>query len=248
MSNAGKRRGNDIVLITGAAQRIGRVIALSFAERGWRVAIHYNRSADAAHRLASDIHEAGGWALTLHADLADHNAVEGIVAECVRIAGAPICLVNNASLFLNDAVSAISAQSWADHMDINLRAPIFLARDFAANLPEGAQGNIINIVDQRILRPSPDFFSYSLSKSGLWWATQTMAQSLAPKIRVNAIAPGPVMASIHQSSEEFEAEQRSTLLRRGAEPEEIAGAIHFILGTQGMTGQMICIDGGQHLS
>lgn len=248
MSDAPKLHGENVVLITGAAQRIGRAIALSFAERGWRVVIHHNRSGEAANQLASNIRESGGWAATLQADLADHAALEQIMSECTQIAGAPICLVNNASLFLNDAVSAMSGESWTAHMDINLRAPVFLARDFAANLPEHSQGNIVNIIDQRVLRPSPDFFSYSVSKSSLWWATQTMAQSLAPKIRVNAIAPGPVLESIHQTKEEFAAEQNSTLLRRGTTPEEIANAVHFILATSGMTGQMICIDGGQHLS
>lgn len=237
-----------VVLITGAAQRIGRAIAMSFAERAWRVVIHYNRSGEAADRLATDIRQNGGWAATLRADLGDCAALERIIGECAEIAGAPVCLINNASIFLNDAISNIGDESWAAHMNVNLRAPIFMARDFAANLPVGTQGNIINIVDQRVLRPSPDFFSYSVSKSGLWWATQTMAQALAPEIRVNAIAPGPVLESVHQTKDEFEAEQKSTLLQRGVQPEEIAGAVHFILATPGMTGQMICVDGGQHLA
>jgi NAD(P)-dependent dehydrogenase (short-subunit alcohol dehydrogenase family) len=175
--------------------------------------------------------------------------VRQLVPRAAAAAGAPLrCLVNNASLFLNDGMGKLDAALWQAHMDVNLRAPVFLAESFAAHLPPGSAGNIINIVDQRVLRPAPGFFSYTVSKSGLAWVTRTMAQALGPHIRVNAIAPGPVLRSIHQTQEEFEAEGRSTLLRHGTTPEEIAGAVHFLLGTPSVTGQTICLDGGQHLT
>jgi NAD(P)-dependent dehydrogenase (short-subunit alcohol dehydrogenase family) len=133
-------------------------------------------------------------------------------------------------------------------MDINLRAPVLLAQSFARHLPAGVDGNIVNIVDQRVLKPSPEFFSYAVSKAGLWWATQTMAQALAPAIRVNAVSPGPVLPSIHQTPDDFRAEAGATLLKRGATPEQIASAVHFLVDTPAITGQMICVDGGQHLA
>jgi NAD(P)-dependent dehydrogenase (short-subunit alcohol dehydrogenase family) len=236
------------VLITGAAYRIGRVIALSFARRGWQVAIHYRSSQDAAETLAAEIRGVGGKALTLRADLAEADQVGSLLPRCAEQIGAPLCLVNNASVFLKDDVSTFDNQSWQAHMHTNLRAPVLLAQSFARHLPPGVEGNIVNIIDQRVLKPSPEFFSYAISKAGLWWATRTMAQALAPSIRVNAVAPGPVLPSIHQTAEDFRAEERSTLLKRGATPEQIASAVHFLLETPSITGQMICVDGGQHLA
>jgi NAD(P)-dependent dehydrogenase (short-subunit alcohol dehydrogenase family) len=240
--------GIKTVLITGAAYRIGRAIALSFADRGWQVVIHYRSSADAAETLAEDIRRAGGKAVTLDADLADAGAVRSLLPRCAERAGPPCCLINNASIYLNDELCSLEDRSWQAHMDVNLRAPLLLAQSFAGLLPAGAEGNIVNIIDQRVLKPSPEFFSYAISKSALWWATQTMAQALAPAIRVNAVAPGPVLPSIHQTQDDFHAEERATLLQRSASPDEIANAVHFLLQTPSITGQMICVDAGQHLA
>ena len=237
-----------IALITGAAQRIGRAIALALAADGWHVVVHYARSGDAAESLAEDIRALGLEAITLAADLSQSAEVRGLILRCVSGIGAPSCLVNNASLFLDDSLASLEDESWQAHMNVNMRAPVLLAQSMAAHLPPGTHGHVVNIVDQRVLRPAPGFFSYSASKAGLWWVTRTMAQALAPAIRVNAIAPGPVLRSIHQSQADFDAEQCATLLGHGASPEEIAAAVRFLLGTPSITGQMICVDGGQHLA
>jgi NAD(P)-dependent dehydrogenase (short-subunit alcohol dehydrogenase family) len=237
-----------IALVTGAARRIGKAIALALAADGWHVALHYNGSRDAAEQLAADIRALGRQAFTLGADLSQSAEARGLVPRCTSGLGAPSCLVNNASLFLDDSLASLEDESWQAHINVNLRAPVLLAQSMAAHLPPGAKGHVVNIIAQRVLRPAPGFFSYSASKAGLWWVTRTMAQALAPAIRVNAIAPGPVLRSIHQSREEFEAEQGATLLRHGAAPEDIATAVRFLLETPSITGQMICVDGGQHLA
>jgi NAD(P)-dependent dehydrogenase (short-subunit alcohol dehydrogenase family) len=239
---------SKVALVTGAGRRLGRAIAFDLAGHGWHVVLHHNRSAEEAEACAAQIRAQGGRADTLQADLGDFAQLSRLIPRCIERAGAPRCLVNNASLFLRDAIGSVTAESWQAHLDVNLRAPVFLAQDFAAVLPDGAEGCIVNIIDQRMLRPRPDFFSYAVAKAGLWWATQTLAQALAPRIRVNAVAPGPTLRSIHQSEAEFEAERRSTLLGRGAEPDEIAAGVRFILETPSLTGQMITLDGGQHLS
>jgi NAD(P)-dependent dehydrogenase (short-subunit alcohol dehydrogenase family) len=237
-----------VALVTGAAQRIGRAIALALAADGWDVALHYGRSRDAAETLALDIRGLGRQAITLRADLAHSAEVRGLIPSCASGLGAPSCLVNNASLFLDDSLASLEDESWQAHMNVNMRAPVLLAQSMAAHLPADAKGHVINIVDQRVLRPAPDFFSYTTSKAGLWWVTRTMAQALAPAIRVNAVAPGPVLRSIHQSLEEFDAEQSATLLGHGASPEDIAATVRFLLASDAITGQMICVDGGQHLA
>ena len=236
-----------IALVTGAAQRIGRAISLALAAAGWHVAVHYGRSRDAAENLAQEIRARGLEAITLAADLSQSAEVRGLIPRCVSGIGAPICLVNNASLFLDDSLASLEDESWQAHINVNMRAPVLLAQSMATCLPPGAKGHVVNIVDQRVLRPAPNFFSYSASKAGLWWVTRTMAQALAPAIQVNAVAPGPVLRSIHQSQEDFDAEQGATLLGHGASPEEIAAAVRFLLETPSITGQMICVDGGQHL-
>ncbi len=237
------------MLITGAARRIGRALAQDLAARGWYAIIHYYRSHEAALALVGDIQAFGGAASAIAADLAVLDDIAQLVPRAAEAAGAPVCcLINNASLFLDDGVGRLDAERWQAHMDVNLRAPVFLAESFAEHLPPEAAGNIINIVDQRVLKPAPDFFSYTVSKSGLAWVTRTMAQALAPRIRVNAIAPGPVLRSVYQTVEAFEAECRATLLGRGTTPEEVAAAARFLLETPAVTGQMICLDSGQHLT
>lgn len=237
-----------VALVTGAAARIGRAIMLDLCANGWVGALHYNRSEAAAAGVVREIEAAGGKAAMFQADLSDAEQMRAMFAACTEQLGAPLCLINNASLFEDDSLQTLTVESWAAHMSTNLQAPVFLAQTFAAALPDGAEGNIINIIDQRVLRPTPEFFSYSASKAALWAVTQSMAQALAPHIRVNAIGPGPVLQSIHQSPEDFEREWRSTILRRGVDVAEIAAAVRFILATPSLTGQMIALDGGQHLS
>ena len=243
-----QQSSSQTALITGAARRIGRAIALDLAAHGWRVAIHYRNSRDEAEALALEIGRAGGTAAALQANLADLNEVQSLVARCTDALGAPTCLVNNASEFFLDTIGSVTPAGWDTHLDINLKAPVFLAQALYANVPEGNEGNVINIIDQRVWRPTPDFFSYTISKAGLWTATQTLAQAMAPRVRVNAIGPGPVLQSIHQSTADFVDEARSTPLRRGPTLGEIAAAVRFILATPSMTGQMIALDGGQHLA
>lgn len=235
-------------LITGAARRIGRAIAMDLAAHGWRVGIHYRRSREEAEASASEIRRAGGEAAALSANLADIADVQTLIPRCTEALGLPTCLVNNASEFFLDTIGSVTPEGWHTHLDINLKAPVFLAQALYASLPAGVEGNVINIIDQRVWRPTPDFFSYTISKAGLWTATQTLAQAMAPRVRVNAIGPGPVLQSVHQTPSDFAAEKNSTPLQRGPSLTEIATAVRFILETPSMTGQMIALDGGQHLA
>lgn len=238
----------DTVLITGAARRIGRALALDLARNGWRIAIHCRNSRAEAEELAHEITGIGSSAIVLDCDLADADAVAKLIPRCADALAAPVCLINNASAFLPDSISEMSEDVWNTHLDVNLRTPVFLARALYVGLPVGRQGNVINIIDQRVWRLTPEFFSYTISKSGLWTATRTLAQAMAPRVRVNAIGPGPVLKSIHQTDDDFAAEGASTLLGRGPTPEEVAAAVRFILDAPAMTGQMIALDGGQHLT
>jgi len=236
------------VLITGAARRIGRAVALDLAAMGWAVAIHYRRSAAEAAELVEEIEKRGGCARAFRGDLIDRNALEQLVANVESELGPVTTLINNASEFLPDSIGNLDETTWDLHLCINLKAPVFLSEAMAKRLPEGAEGNIINIIDQRVWNLTPEFFSYTISKAGLWTATRTLAQALAPRIRVNAIGPGPVLRSIHQTDDDFEREKQSTLLKRGPSATEIAAAVRFILTTPSLTGQMIALDGGQHLT
>lgn len=247
------------VLITGAGKRIGRALALDFAHNGWHVAVHYHTSRDAAESLATEIRALGRNAIAVPCDLGDSHAVRNLLPQCIAALGPVTCLINNASEFRFDSITDLSPESWDLHLNINLKAPVFLAKalaDHLSALPNSAgqapvrplQGNIINIIDQRVWNLTPEFFSYTVSKAGLWSATRMLAQALAPRVRVNAIGPGPVLQSIHQTPEDFAREVSSTLLERGTTPDEIAQAIRFILGASAMTGQMVALDGGQHLA
>jgi len=241
-----KRPGT--ALVTGAARRIGRAIARDLASHGWRVGVHYRGSRHEADHLVAEIAAAGGMAAAIPADLSDIEEVRALIPRCADALGTPTCLVNNASEFQLDTVTTLTQREWDTHLDINLRAPVFLTQALYLALPDGAEGNVINMCDQRVWRPTPQFFSYTISKAGLWTATQTLAQALAPRVRVNAIGPGPVLRSVHQTDADFAEEKAATLLRRGPELAEIAAAVRFILQTPSMTGQMIALDGGQHLS
>ncbi|MDP6572010.1 MAG: SDR family oxidoreductase [Rhodospirillales bacterium] len=234
-------------LITGAARRIGRAIALELAAHGWAVAVHYNASQDDARRTVADITERGGTAAELGADLAREDEAAGLVARAGQAIGPLACLVNNASVFRRDTPETATRQSWDAHMEVNLRAPFVLTQAFARQLPEGIEGNVINIIDQRVWNLTPQFTSYTLSKVGLWTLTRTLALALAPRIRVNAIGPGPTLPNARQTDEEFDRQWASMPLQRRVGTGEIADAVRFILDAPAMTGQMIALDGGQHL-
>ena len=234
-------------LVTGAARRIGRAIALALAENGWAVAVHYNLSAEAAAGLVGEITQGGGRAAAIPADLDSESDTAGLVDRACAEIGPITCLVNNASVFEDDSPETATRQSWDLHMQVNLRAPFVLTQAFAAQLADGADGNVINIIDQRVWNLTSRFTSYTLSKAALWTMTQTLALALAPEIRVNAIGPGPTLPSPRQSEESFARQWAALPLARRVEPEEIAEAVHFILDAPAMTGQMIALDGGQHL-
>ncbi|WP_426009726.1 SDR family oxidoreductase [Caulobacter sp. DWR2-3-1b2] len=238
-------------LVTGAGRRIGRALALEAARAGFDVAVHYRTARDEAQAVADEIAALGQRAVILDAELADEDQTAGLIARAQAALGPVTLLINSASTFEDDRLVSATRASWDAHLDANLRAPVVLAQAFAAALPadaaNGLEGQIVNIVDQRVLRPNPQFFSYSLSKAGLWWVTQTLAQDLAPRIRVNAIGPGPVLRSVHQAPGEFEAEAAGTLLQRHANPGEIAAALRYLIDARAVTGQMIAVDAGQHL-
>jgi len=242
-----KTEPTKTALVTGAGRRVGRAIALDLARAGWRVGVHYHRSAKEAAGVVAEIERHGGKAVALHADLGRPEQFTPLLRACAEALGPVTCLINNAAHYDWDNLESMSLESWDAHLDIDLRAPVFLTQAFAALLPEGLTGNAINLIDQKVWRLDPGFFSYTIAKSALWTATQTMAQALAPRIRVNAIAPGPVLPSHRQSEAEFECECRETPLGRAATLEEICRTIAFLLATPSITGQMIAVDGGQHL-
>lgn len=235
------------VLVTGAAKRLGRAIALDLAGAGWNIAIHYNGSSADAEQVASEIRAKGAQAAAIQANFAQEAEVETLVPAAVQAIGPLTALINSASLFENDDWQSATRKSWDDHMEANLRAPFLLAQMFAKQLPPEAKGNIINIVDQRVLKPTPQFLSYSLSKAGLFWLTKTLAQGMGPHIRVNAVGPGPTLKNPRQSDADFNRQRDATVLKHGADPADICGAVRYLLAAEAVTGQMIAVDGGQHL-
>lgn len=235
------------VLVTGAAKRLGRAIALDLAAAGWNVVIHYNGSEEDADSAAQAARAFGADAATVKCDLSKEAETATLVDRAVREIGPLTALINSASLFENDDWQSATRQSWDDHMEVNLRAPLLLSQLFAKQLPETATGNIINIVDQRVLKPTPQFLSYSVSKAGLYWLTTTLAQGMGPRIRVNAVGPGPTLKNPRQSDEDFDRQRDATILRHGASPADICGAVRYLLSADAVTGQMIAVDGGQHL-
>jgi NAD(P)-dependent dehydrogenase (short-subunit alcohol dehydrogenase family) len=235
-------------LVTGGAQRIGRAIALALAQRGYAVALHARRSRAAADQLVGEIAAAGGRAATVAADLADHAAVLALVPAAAAGVGPLTLLVNNAAEFEPDEIGHLERDRFDRHIAVNLRAPIFLADAFAAQLPAGADGAIVNILDQRVLKPTPRFLSYGLSKSALHAATTTLAQALAPRIRVNAVAPGPTLPSPRQDAQAFARQVHALPLDRGPTPQQIADAVLYLASATNVTGVTIAVDGGQHLA
>jgi NAD(P)-dependent dehydrogenase (short-subunit alcohol dehydrogenase family) len=235
------------VLITGAGRRIGRALAESLGRAGWTVGVHYHGSSAEADAVVNGIVSAGGRAQAFHADLADTADVARLVPACVKALGPLGVLINNASIFERDDIATATHDSWDSHIAINLRAPFFLSQAFAQQVTGEARGAIVNIIDERVWHLTPHFASYTVSKAGLWTLTQTSAMALAPRIRVNAVGPGPTLPSPRQTQAQFEANAQSMPLRHGTTPQEICAAVDFILAAPAMTGQMIALDGGQHL-
>lgn len=234
-------------LVTGAARRVGRAIARDLARHGWAVAVHYQSSGEAAAEAVREIESDGGRAVALRADLAQETETAALVALAAEALGPLGCLVNNAATFELDTVETADRASWDRHMEPNLRAPFVLTQAFARHLPEGLGGAVINMLDERVWNLTPYFLSYTLSKSGLWTLTRTLALALAPRIRVNGIGPGPALPSPRQTDEQFARQCAMMPLGRGTTPAEICAAVQFILAAKAMTGQMIALDGGQHL-
>ena len=244
-------------LVTGAGKRLGRAMALELARRGHDVAVHYATSADAAESVAQEIREMGRRAVTLQADLLDEAQVEPLLPKAAAALDGPITvLVNNASIFEHDTLESASRESWDRHMESNLRAPFVLIQALARQVPEPvpceagepvAQGLVVNMIDQRVRKLTPEFMSYTLAKMGLWTLTQTAAQALAPRVRVNAIGPGPTLQGHRQSNSHFQRQRQATVLERGANSADIVAALAYFLGAPAVTGQLLCVDGGQHL-
>src|SRR5260221_6091851 len=235
------------VLVTGAAKGLGGAIALHLGKAGWSVAVHYNKSQAEAEETVSILHEMGVHAAALNADLSLQDDSQRLVARANQAVGLLTALVNNASVFESDTRATMTRESWDKHIETNLRAPLVLAQNFAEQLPTTAEGAIVNLLDQRLLKPTPQFLSYGVSKAGLHWLTVTLAPSLGPRIRVNAVAPGPTLRNTRQSEAHFKRQQASTILGRGATPDDVAAAARYLLEARAITGQMIAVDGGQHL-
>lgn len=245
-------------LVTGAGRRLGRAMALYLAGRGYDVAVHYAGSKDEAEAVVAEIAAMGRRAVALSADVLIEAEVQGLVARAAAALGGPLTvLVNNASIFEHDDFASATRESWDRHIESNLRAPFVLTQGFAAQVPEPvadargepvAAGLIVNMVDQRVWKLTPEFASYTIAKAGLWALTQTAAQGLAPRVRVNAIGPGPTLQGGRQSAEAFAAQRAATVLQRGADPSDICAALGYLLEARAVTGQMIAVDGGQHLA
>jgi NAD(P)-dependent dehydrogenase (short-subunit alcohol dehydrogenase family) len=235
-------------LVTGGAQRIGRAIVLALARSGYAVAVHAHRSVAPASDLCAEITAAGGTAAVVAGDLADQGAVLDLVPAAARAVGPLTLLVNNASVFEPDGIGALDRARFDRHYAVNLRAPVFLAEVFATQAPADANASIVNLLDQRVFKPTPRYLSYGLAKSALHAATTTLAQALAPQVRVNAVAPGPALPNSRQNAETFARLCRALPLGHGPTPEEIADAVLFLAGARSITGETITVDGGQRLN
>lgn len=244
-------------LVTGAGHRLGREMALYLAKRGYSVAVHYSSSEAAALETVALIEQQEGRAVALRADMMDDAEVERLFDDaCIELGGDITCLINNASIFEYDTVQSATRETWDRHMQSNLRAPFILTQKLAAQELSAetdtagepvSTGVIINMIDQRVRKLTPEFMTYTLAKMGLWAMTQTTAQALAPEVRVNAIGPGPTLQGARQAPEQFARQRASTVLERGANPQDITAALGYILDAPAVTGQLLCIDGGQHL-
>ena len=245
-------------LVTGAGARLGQAMALALAEDGFDVAVHYHGSSEQADQTAADVRALGRAASVHRADLLDAAETSALVPSAVEALGGPLSvLINNASIFEYDRIDTATAESWHRHMGSNLRAPFFLTQAFAAQAPTPvmdemgepvAQAMVINMIDQRVRKLTPEFMTYTIAKMGLWAMTQTTAQGLAPAVRVNAIGPGPTLQGGRQSADHFARQRNATVLKRGSNPADIVGAMRYFLNAPGITGQLLCVDGGQHLA
>jgi NAD(P)-dependent dehydrogenase (short-subunit alcohol dehydrogenase family) len=235
-------------LVTGAARRIGRAIALALHHQGYAVAIHVRHSLADAESLRAEIAQARGRAAVLRADLAEHAAVATLVASARDALGPLTLLVNNASSFEKDEIGTLDVARFDRQLAVNLRAPLFLSEAFAAQAPPGADASVVNILDQRVLKLTPQFVSYSLGKSALHSATRMLAQALSPAVRVNAVAPGPTAQSARQLPEDFARQAAAVPLGRGSSPQEIAAAVVYLAAARSVTGVTLAVDGGQHLA
>jgi NAD(P)-dependent dehydrogenase (short-subunit alcohol dehydrogenase family) len=237
-----------VALVTGASKRIGRELALTLARRGFALAVHYRNSAADAEAFAREIETAGGRAAIFRADLMVEAEVEALVPAVVAKLGPLGVLVNSAGPFERDTIATVNRRIWDEHIDVILRAPVVLCQAFARQLPESAKGVIVNLLDQRVLKPGPTYISYGVAKSGLWALTQALALALAPRIRVNGIGPGFMLADAQMDKAEFARYVARQPLKTGGTPAEAAAALDFILSVPSMTGQVIALDGGQHLA
>jgi len=238
-------------LVTGAGKRLGRAFALKLAAAGYPLIVHARHADEDAAETVRLIEAEGGQAAIVTGDLSDRFELSTLIQRAAEPFGPLAVLVNSASLFQDDRMGTITDESWDAHFAANLHAPVMLAQAFAAQvdaLPKGADPSIVNIIDQRVLKPNPQFFTYSLTKAALHRATVTMAQALAPRIRVNGIGPGPTLPSIHQTEASFADEAHATLLQRGSPPEALADALLYLVTARSVTGQMLAVDGGQHLN
>ena len=245
-------------LVTGAGARLGQAMALYLGARGYDVAVHYSSSEKGANETVTLLKAMGRTAVTLKADLLDEGETEALLPVAANALGGPItCLINNASIFEYDSITSATRKSWDRHIGSNLRAPFILTQALAAQVPMAAtdangepmaQALIINMLDQRIHKLTPEFMTYTIAKMGLWALTQTSAQALAPHVRVNGIGPGPTLQGHRQSDVHFANQRAATILERGANASDITAALGFFLDSPAVTGQMICIDGGQHLA
>jgi len=235
-------------LVTGGARRIGRAIVLDLARHGFAMGIHYGESRDEAEELAATILEAGGRAHVLQADLTDATQARGLMQSATEALGPIHLLVNNASVFEEDSVTDFDTEIWDRHFALHVKTPAILAREFVRALPQDREGLIVNMIDQRVWRPTPRHFSYTLSKAALWMATRTMAQALAPRIRVNAIGPGPTLPDKGEGISSFRRETAALPLGHGPELAEFGATIRYLWDTPSITGQMIALDGGKHLT
>lgn len=235
-------------LVTGAGTRLGRAMALGLAEAGFDIAVHYNASESDAREVAGLIEKQGRRAGLVKADLSKESETAGLIAAAAKAVGPLTLLVNNASRFDQDTIETMTRESWDAHIETNLRAPLKLAQDFAAQTAPSADNLIVNLLDQRVLKLTPQFLTYTVSKAALHTLTVTLAQALGPKgIRVNAIGPGPTLRNARQSEDDWEKQNAATVLGHGASPQDIVGALLYLVGARSVTGQMIAVDGGQHL-
>ena len=238
-----------IALVTGAGDRLGKAMALALGESGFSVGVHYNRSANKADAVCQSIKAAGANAVSLQADLSHEEDTASLMARTVEALGPVSLLVNSASLFEADEIDTMTRSTWDAHIEANLRAPLKLTQDFAEQAPNGVDNLVVNMIDQRVRKLTPQFLSYTASKAGLYHLTKTLAQALGPKgIRVNAIGPGPTLKNKRQSDDDWRKQNEATILGRGADPSDIVGALMYLLTAKAVTGQMIAVDGGQHLA